>query len=215
MTSLPPAQLLSIARAYRPLPSPDGGLWFAPALAGVGQTARTPRPARFPARLAPSQDRTLPVAESPLGLLVRQDRGGDEVWQLGLIDGGGSLRRLTRDGRGIHRDVKVSPDGRRAGLAYNPDGRPDWVLGAIDLETGEIQRWLDRGGYWTWLGWREDGAAAVVTKLMSPVRSEAFLLSPQGELQPLLSGARLVESAAWVGGLLLVLSDLERDFVGL
>ena len=215
LSALRPEQLLTVARAYLPVPSSGGGLYFASDMAGLSQVYRLDGPDRFPVRLAPSQDRTLPIAETPLGLLVRQDRGGDEAWQLGLIDEGGSLRRLTRDGRAIHRDVKVSPDGLRGGLAYNPDGRSDWVLGAIDLETGEIQRWLDVGGYWTWLGWREDGGAAVVAKLMSPVRSEAFLLSPQGELQPLISGARLVESAAWVAGHLLVLSDLERDFVGL
>jgi dipeptidyl aminopeptidase/acylaminoacyl peptidase len=215
LSPLRPEQLLTIARAYLPVPSSGAGLYFASDMAGLSQVYRLDGPDRFPVRLAPSQDRTLPVAETPLGLLVRQDRGGDEVWQLGLIDEKGILRRLTRDGRAIHRDVKVSPDGLRAGLAYNPEGQSDWVLGEIDLETGETKQWLDGGGYWTWLGWREDGGAALVAKLISPVRSEAFILSPQGELRPLLSGARLVESAAWVGGRLLALSDLEREFVGL
>src|SRR6266481_596428 len=120
-SSLRPEQLLSIARAYRPTPAANGGIYIASDLSGVSQTYRLDGPDRFPVRLAPSQDRTLPVADTPLGLLVRQDHGGDETWQLGLLDDAGAVRPVTRDSRAIHRDVSLSPDGRRAGLAYNPD----------------------------------------------------------------------------------------------
>ncbi|PZR99602.1 MAG: S9 family peptidase, partial [Candidatus Nephthysia bennettiae] len=61
----------------------------------------------------------------------------------------------------------------------------------------------------------EDGAAAVVARLRSPLRSEAFLLSPSGELRPLLSRARQVADACWVDGRLLALADPDRQFVGL
>src|SRR2546423_5973516 len=131
MTSPPlPAQLLSVARAYRPTPIASGqGLWFASDMAGFSQVYRLDGADRFPVRLAPSQDRVLPVAETPLGLLVRLDHGGNETWQLGLIDAGrGHLRTITRDPRAIHRDITLAPDGRRAGLAFNPDGQADWVL---------------------------------------------------------------------------------------
>src|SRR6266498_1294331 len=125
----PPAQLLSIARAFRPTPDPAGGLWFASDMAGVSQAYHLDAPDRFPVRLVPSQDRTLPMATTPLGLLVRQDQGGDETWQLALIDQGGALRPVTTDRRAIHRDVRLAPGGRRAGLAFNPGGQSDWVLG--------------------------------------------------------------------------------------
>src|SRR5262252_3168558 len=110
MTPPPPAQLLSVARAFRPLPASAGGLWFASDMPGFPQTYRMSGPDRFPVRLAPTQDRTLPVAETPLGLLVRQDYGGNEIWQLALLEAGGGLRPMTSDPKAIHRDRVLSPD---------------------------------------------------------------------------------------------------------
>src|SRR5437660_658238 len=216
MTSpLPPGQLLSVARAFRPLHSSTGGLWFASDMPGFGQTYRLDGPDRFPVRLAPSQDRTLPIADTPLGLLVRQDHGGDETWQLALIESsGGGASLLTRDHRAIHREVHVAPGGRQAGVAYNPGGQADWVLGVIDLETGEIEDWLDRGGYWTWLGWSPDGRTAAVSSGHA-LRAHAFLLERGGEPRALLAGAPTVAQVTWAGGRLYARTDLDRDFVGL
>ena len=117
--TLEPEQLLSVSRAHLPVPTTDG-LYFASDLAGVTQTYRLDGPDRFPVRLAPSQDRVLPVAETPHGLLVRRDRGGNELWQLALLDRRGGMRVVSGDARAIYRDPKVSPDGRRVGFAYNP-----------------------------------------------------------------------------------------------
>jgi dipeptidyl aminopeptidase/acylaminoacyl peptidase len=211
----PPEQLLAIARAYLPVPSRTGQLFFASDMAGVSQVYRLDGPDRFPVRLAPSQDRVLPVAETAVGLLVRRDRGGDELWQLSLLDGRGALRQVSSDPKAIHREPRLSPDGRRVGLAYNPNGQADWVLAVLDLQSGEMQPWLDRGGYWTWLAWSPDGTGAVVARLRSPLRSEAFLLSSTGELRPLLSQARRVADARWVDGRILALADADREFVGL
>src|SRR2546430_2360216 len=159
-SSMRPEQLLSVARAYRPTPRGGGGLFFASDMAGFGQTYRLDGADRFPVRLAAGQDRTLPIAETPFGLLIRHDHGGDETWQLAMVGPDGLARSLTHDSRAIHRDVRLAPDRRSAGLAYNPRGQADWVLGAIDLATGRIENWLDRGGYWTWLGWSADGRTA-------------------------------------------------------
>jgi dipeptidyl aminopeptidase/acylaminoacyl peptidase len=214
MTPPRPAQLLSIARAYRPTPT-SGGLAFASDLAGFSQTYRLDGPDRFPVRLAPSQDRTLPVGETPLGLLVRHDRGGDETWQLSLARSDGALRPVTTDARAIHRDVHLAPDRRRAGLAWNPGGQPDWLLGVVDLETGRIEPWVDRGGYWSWLGWSPDGRTAAVAQASHTHRNRAYLLERGGEPRPLLGAASFVPTVTWAGDRLLALTDLDRDFVGL
>ena len=215
--TLRPEQLLSVARAFRPTPSRTGALYLASDLAGLSQTFRQAAADRFPVRLAPSQDRTLPIAETPLGLLVRQDRGGNETWQLAMLDPAGRARPLTSDARAIHRDVTVTPDGRRAGLAYNPGGQADWVLAVIDLETGDIERWIDRGGYWSWLAWHPDGRTAAVARASEtrPLANAAFLVERDGEPRPLLGAARLVADVVWAGGRLYALTDLDRDFVGL
>ena len=224
MTSPPPAQLLSVARAYRPTPISSGGLWFASDMAGFGQVYRVGGADRFPVRLAPSQDRVLPVGETPLGLLVRLDQGGNETWQLGLIGdasadthAAGVLRTITRDAKAIHRDVRLHPDRRRAGLAYNPGGQADWVLGVIDLATGEIERRVDRGGFWNWLAWSPDGELALVAEEVHTrsLHNRAFLLGPDGDLRPVLPDSLHVTGAAWAGGRLLVLSDVGREYIGL
>jgi dipeptidyl aminopeptidase/acylaminoacyl peptidase len=153
---------------------------------------------------------------------VRQDHGGNETWQLALLDvggagAGGGLRAVTHDPRAIHRDRVLSPDGRRVGLSFNPGGQSDWVLGVLDLETGQIERWLDRGGNWAWQAWSPDGATAAVVEDV-PTRthhSRAYLLQPGGELRQILPGALFVAGAVWAGDRLLALTDLDREFVGL
>ena len=167
---LEPEQLLSLARAHLPVPTADGRLFFASDLAGVTQTYRLDGPDRFPVRIAPSQDRVLPVGETPYGLLVRRDRGGNELWQLELLDGQGGLRQLGGDLKAIYRDPKVSPDGRRVGFAYNPGGQSEWVLAALDLETGEVEHWLDRA---TGAGWPGRRTERTPSSRMSRAPSEA------------------------------------------
>jgi len=217
MTPPPPAQLLSVARAFRPLPASAGGLWFASDMPGFPQAYRIGGPDRFPVRLAPTQDRTLPVAETPLGLLVRQDDGGNETWQLALLEAGGGLRAVTSDPKAIHRDRVLSPDGRRVGLSFNPGGRADWALGVLDLETGEIETWIDRGGNWNWLAWSPDGTtAAIVEDVPTHSRhNRAYLLRRGGEPRQILPDAPYVADLAWAGDRLLALTDLDREFVGL
>ncbi|MBO0706699.1 MAG: hypothetical protein J2P39_15345, partial [Candidatus Dormibacteraeota bacterium] len=208
------APYCSVARAWQPTPGPGGEVYFASDLSGVPQVYRLDGPDRFPVRLLPSQDRTLPIAPTGRGLLVRQDLGGDEVWQLAVLDGQ-AARRVTRDPAAIHRDVVVAPDGRRAGLAYNPHGQADWVLGVIDLETGAIEDRVDRGGYWRWLAWSPDGRTALVTEQRGLLLGTAYLLHESGDLRPVLPEARRVTAAFWAHGRLFALTDLEREFVGL
>jgi dipeptidyl aminopeptidase/acylaminoacyl peptidase len=217
MTSLPPEHLLSVARAFRPVPNASGGLYLASDLAGFSQTYRLDGPDRFPVRVVPSQDRILPVADTPLGLLVRTDRGGDETWQLALLQPDGSLLPVTSDRRAIHRDVRVAPDGRSAGLVRNPGGQSDWVAGVIDLATGEIQDRTDRGGWWSWLDWSPDGRTAAIAQDVHTRthHNRAHLSGPGGVLQPILRDALHVAGVTWAGDRLLAMTDLDREHVGL
>lgn len=209
-----PDRYLNVARGYRPTPVADGGLYFASDMAGLPQTYRIDGADRFPVRVAPSQNRTLPVAQTPFGMLLRHDHDGNEIWQLSMLTEGGDLRQLTDDPRAIHRGVVPTPDGLRAGLAFNPEGRADWALGVIDLETGSIGARVDRGGYWSWLAWDGDGEVAVVAEALGNVANRAYLLRG-AELQPLLSSATLVEDAFWAGGRLYLIADVDSEYQGL
>ena len=212
---LSPDLYLTVSRAYLPVPAPQGGLYFASDLAGHSQTYRLERPGAWPVRLAPSSDRTLPVALTEHGLLLRHDQGGNETWQLSLLNPDGQTRRrLTADERAIHLAPAVAPDGRRVGLSYNPGGQVDFALGVLDLETGQLQDWLRPEGMWRWSAWRPDGEAAGVLHVLSPTRVEGHLLAPDGSLRQVLPAARRVYGIDWLDSRrLLALSDLDHEYV--
>lgn len=204
--------LLTLSRAYLPLPDPAGGIVFAADLAGHGQVYRQTGSDRFPERLGAGRYRTLPLAHTPLGLLCRQDHDGDECWQLGFVDGA-RFRQVTRDVRAIHRDVQVEASGQTAIVVTNPDGQADWVVARVDLTTGDTTRLLDRGGYWSCLGLLP-GGGVVVAEHAGSLRNRAYLLGEDGELQPLLPQARAVTSIS-AGEQALVTADLGTGFIGL
>ena len=161
-----------------------------------------------------SDTRMVPHAFTPLGLLVREDRGGNETWQLGLI-ADSRYRALTEDARAIHQSVTLHPDGRRVGLGWNPDGQADMVLGELDLATGEMARWAQPGGFWQWCAWSRDGERALVKKVMG-TPTEGHILGRGGALTRVLPDALRVHPLEWLDAdRLLVLTDLERDFLGI
>lgn len=154
----------------------------------------------------------IPHADTPLGLLVREDSGGNEVWQLGLISNGGH-RSLSTDAKAIHQSVTIHPDRRRAGLGWNPGGQANVVLGELDLATGDLTRWAEPGGYWEWGAWSPDGTRAVVMKNMG-TPTECHVLDRDGTLTRILPKALRVHPVEWLDEGILVITDLDRDFLG-
>src|SRR5262249_9145024 len=129
----------------------------------------------------------------------------------------GHVTPVTHDPQAIHRDRVLSPDRLRVGLSFNPGGQSDWVLGVLDLESGEIERWLDRRGSWSWPAWVPDGRPATIAE-DDPIRSHhdrAFLIERGGEPRQVLPDAVYVADVTWAGDRLLALTDLDREFVGL
>lgn len=166
-----------------------------------------------PTPVLASETRMVPHAHTPLGLLVREDLGGNEIWQLGLNEDG-SYRRLTTDPKAIHQSVTLHPDRRRAGLGWNPGGQADMVLGEIDLATGALTPWTTPGGYWSWGAWSPDGdRAAVFRNMGTPV--EAYVMQRDATMTRLLPDALRVVPEEWLEGGILVTTDGGRDFWGL
>jgi dipeptidyl aminopeptidase/acylaminoacyl peptidase len=209
------AKLLRVIRASRPLPDAQGGLLFACNFEGYAKTYRLVAPGSEPRRVADVGDRTVPHAQTELGLLVRHDRGGDERWQLSLVSPGGDVRSVTRDHLAIHQSVTLHPDRRRCGLGWNPGGRRDVALGELDLATGEVVAWVTPGDFWLWGDWSPDGRRAVVVKTFGSL-SEAHLLERDGRLTRILPGARRVAQTRWTEAGVHLLTDAgDRDFMGL
>lgn len=206
-------RLLSVAVATRPLPAPDGSLFFASNRGGHSQVYRQPAPGADPHLIFASETRMVPHAHTPLGLLVREDSGGNEIWQLGLISNG-EHRRLTHDAKAIHQSVTLGPDMKRVGLGWNPGGQADMVLGELDLASGELTPWAELGGYWVWGAWSPTGQEAAVTKVMG-TPAESYILDRSGALTRLLPAALRVHPVDWTDEGILVATDLDRDFLGL
>ena len=189
-------RLLSVSRATRPLPAPDGSLYFASNREGHVQVFRQTSPGVTPDRVVTSDTRMVPHAHTSLGLVVREDLGGNEVWQLGLV-ADGAYRRLTTDVKAIHQSVTMHPDGRRAGLGWNPGGQADMVLGEIDLETGALTPWAKPGGYWLWGAWSPDGSRAIVLKTRG-TETEAYVVERAGKMTRLLTDSlRVLPVTGW------------------
>ena len=206
-------KLLSVVRATRPLPGPDGGLYFASNSTGRAQVFRQNAAGDKPERLHSSERRMVPHAHTPGGLLIRADNGGDEIWQLGIL-GAGGYRQLTADAKAVHRSATLDPDKRRVGLSWNPGGQADLVLGEMDLDTGAMTPWVTPGGFWEWGAWSPNGERAVAVKLKG-TPTEAYILERDGAMTRLLPAALRVHPVEWLDEGILVLTDLDRDFVGL
>jgi len=206
-------RLLSVSRATRPLPAADASVYFASNRGGHVQVYRQTAPHAEPVRIVESETRMVPHAHTPLGLLVREDLGGNEVWQLGMVDAG-SYRRLTHDAQAMHQSVTMHPDGRRAGLGWNPGGQADMVLGEIDLATGALTQWTQPAGYWLWGAWSPDGNRAMVLKSMG-MPTEGYILDRDGAMNRLLPDSLRVLPVEWIDAGILVVTDGGRDFFGL
>src|SRR5690348_5288880 len=206
-------RLLSVSRATRPLPAADASVYFASNRGGHVQVYRQTAPHAEPVRIVESETRMVPHAHTPLGLLVREDLGGNEVWQLGMVDAG-SYRRLTHDAQAMHQSVTMHPDGRRAGLGWNPGGQADMVLGELDLKSGALTPWAEPGGYWLWGAWSPEGSRAMVVKTMG-MPTEGYILDRDATLTRLLPDVLRVLPVDWLEQGILVITDGGRDFFGL
>src|ERR1700686_5232832 len=195
--------LLKVARASRPLPGPNGGIAFASNSEGYHKTMFLDGPQGVPRTLADSGDRTLPHAWTEFGLLVRHDRGGNEIWQLSMAGPDNTLRALTTDTKAIHQSVTLHPDRRRVGL------------GELDLETGELKAWATPGDFWYWEDWSPDGTKAAVNKVFGSW-TEAHILDRDGSMIRVLHDARRVSEIRWPANGMFMLTDAGgSDFMGL
>ena len=163
--------------------------------------------------LTSTDDRLVPEHWTRYGLVVRGDRGGNEIWQLSLLTPDGGLRPLTHDARAIHGPARMRADGRSLGLSWNPDGQQDMVLGELALPGGDLHPWLTPTGFWNWLAWSPEGDRAVVSQSFGSW-AHTYLLDREARLTPVLEQARIIEAAEWTPSGLFLITDGGNDFLG-
>lgn len=207
-------RLLTVSRATRPVPAPDGSLYYASNENGHAQIYRLGSPDGPAERLTNTADRLVPECWTRHGLVLRGDVGGNENWQLSLLRPDGSLVRLTHDERAIYTPTRLRADGNALGLTWNPGGQGDTILGELSLPDGRLQPWAQPAGFWGWLATSPAGDRAIVSRWFGSW-SETYLVSKQGELTRILPESRLVEAAEWTEAGLFVLTDAGEDFLGL
>jgi hypothetical protein len=138
-----------------------------------------------------------------------RDRGGDENFQVYLLDRGtGRSRRLSD---GIHRygDLTWSPDGRL--LAYTSNARngrdSDLYLHDVDgpaaegtgAGAGSARRLAELSGSWSIADWSADGRSLLLVKYVSVAESVLFTAdAASGRLERLTPAAE--PPAAYFGG---------------
>jgi len=224
MSEIPFQRFVEARRAYAPSLSPDGAaLAFVSDLTGYPEACLFQGRDREPLMLTEFRERVDEILWTPDGrrLVLDTDLGGDERWAIRTVRPDGSDHRaLSRDPEVIHLMGKVSPDGRWLSCATNHRDPAVFDLGVIDLETGVLRCLGGRDGSDLPGPISPDGRWIVVSRMYGSFRQELFLvcretrvvhrLTPEGEWH-----RHLAPAFEPGGSSLLLLTDRDRDFLGL
>lgn len=145
------------------------------------------------------------------------DTGGDECQQLYLL-AGSEVRPLTEDPSTIHSLGAWSPDGSAIAFSSNARNRAFFDIYVRRLEQPAPDLVYQFDGTHTVSAWSPDGRYLVLSRMVSLLDSELFLLDLQtGEAAMLTPGDEdsSYDGVAWTAGGLYLLTNHGREFVGL
>jgi dipeptidyl aminopeptidase/acylaminoacyl peptidase len=130
----------------------------------------------------------LAAALSPKGggLVIQKDKGGDEFYQLYVLEAG--RPRLITDGKSRNWFGAWSPDGKRIGYASSRRNGADMDLYVVDPKDPKTDRLVAQvsGGGWNIADFSEDGAKALVLNRMSVNAAMVYELDlASGKMTPL------------------------------
>lgn len=152
----------------------------------------------------PLTDHPEPVngfAWSPAGdsILFTADCGGDERWQLHLLDSAtGTVRALTRDPMTVHMWGAFSPDGTRIAYSANATRKDRLDLQVMDLATGDVTPVSDPAGHQEVLGFSSDGGSLLVRRTLGAGSDQKLDLVEiaSGRRMPVLEASHRVKFVA-------------------
>jgi dipeptidyl aminopeptidase/acylaminoacyl peptidase len=219
---VPPAisDILAARGATRVRFSPDGAwLAFVSDRTGTPQLWRVPTAGGTPERLT-DHDRVGAYRFSPDGRRIAYgaDTGGNERWQLWVIDADGrNARRLSTRDEGIHHLRAWTADGRSLLVHANLRDQKYFDLLAYDPESGAsrvLHRFDGTASDATAL---DDGSVVVTVNRARGDENHLLLITPDGAARQLTPDdpPALHDVVSAVPGGLVVRSDRGRDFAGL
>jgi len=157
-------------------------------------------------------------------LLLSTDTGGDEAYQLWLLDdlasagGKPALRRLTNAPGVIHNFGGWATDGQRIAYASNARDARFFDIYVSDVETGAVERVYQQDGNNSAAAWLPGGRSLIVHHADAPFQHDLYQLDWQSRqarhLTPHAGYARYTHVHATPDGRgLYLLTDQDRDFL--
>ncbi len=201
----------------------DAGLYITTRFGDVGQVHHVARPGGARTQVTFDEEPASGVSPHPLDprrVALQRDTGGNEAYQILLLDRQtGELLQIT-DGVHRHSAATWSWDGTQLAYAGNArNGRDFDIYVAPAADPTAAERVLEAEGYWVVAGWSQDGQDMTVLNYVSSTRSALWALDlASGEKRQLTpEGEVRVGGGAFVPGerTVLVTSDHEGEFVSL
>ncbi len=218
-------RFLNVRNAFGGTLAPDGKrLAFLTDITGTSQVWTLDGPQQWPDQRSFDDDRITFVRYSPREplLLFGQDRGGNEMDQLFVMDDEGTfVRPLAPKPDRKHILATWSPDGRTVAFTANRDHVAQLDVYVAEVERPDEVRRVFTGEGWNYVAaWLPDGRHVIVGQSTSNTNNTLYLLDlttgEQAHLTPHTGDARYLYVRPMPDGSgFFLLSDQEREFLNL
>jgi len=213
---------LNVRSACTPAWLAGGRIAFLSDITGTPQVWAVDASGGWPDQLTFFQDKVWTLDAAPDGgrLICSRDIGGNERYQLFFVSADGAVvHRLSRDDQAIHHFGGWSHDGRQVAYVSNARNGIHFDAYVQAIDDGEPRLVFQSDGNYHVVAWSPDDSQLILAHEVSSAHQPLYLLDlASGDIRPLTPEDEPVSNPAvrWAAdGTLYLLTDRERDFVGL